>query len=789
VVRLPISALDRKLLRDMVRMWGQALAIAMIALCGTASFVALQGSYDSLWAARAAYYEQYRFADIFAPLKRAPESLLARLRDLPGVRQIQGRVVFDASLDVPGLAEPASARIVSLPRGGMGLNGVYLRQGRLPEGANDVLVSEAFATANRLRPGQVLSAVINGRHEPLHITGVAISPEYISEMKSSGFPDNRRFGVFWMDHAALAATMGMRDGFNDLSLRMTPYASEQRLIEQIDAILAPYGALGAYGRADQLSHRFLDNELEQNRVSATVLPVIFMVVVAFLVHNVLLRLTSLQRAQIGLLKSFGYGKLQVGLHYLKFALLTVGGGGAAGVAVGAWLGAALATVYARFYHFPQLEFRLSKTTVLLALTITLVSAGLGSVLAVWRVLRLPPAVAMRPASPAHFRAGLLERMGLRRFMSLPVRMVVRNLERNPIKAGLSVLGLTMAGSLMVTGQFAFDSLDEMIRVQFRMAQRDDVSVDFNEVRSPAALHALASMPGVLRVEGYRNLPVRLRAGAAWKKTVITGLAPGGELRRLLDEREQAIALPPQGLVLSKKMSELLGVRVGNLVQVEVMQGRQQRLSVQVGMVIDEPVGLICYMDRDALASLMTESDGVTGAWMAVDPAQKVRLYRELKQVPAIASVTLREAMLQSFTDTVAENLKINTTAMLVFACVITFGVVYNAARVSLSERALELASLRVLGFTRNEAGRMLLMEQALLVLFSLPLACLLGYGLSALLAALLSQELFRIPLAVSTRTLVSTVLTVVLASAASGWIVWRMARRLDLIEVLKTRET
>ncbi|MDO8300359.1 ABC transporter permease [Lacisediminimonas sp.] len=785
--RLP--ALERKLLRDLWRMRGQALAIGMVAMCGVASFVTMQGSYEALLSTRATYYEQYRFADVFANLKRAPDSLLERVRQLPGVKQVQGRVVFDASLDVPGLDEPASGRLVTLPRhAGEGLNGVHLRAGRLPGAAQEAAVSEAFAQANNLQAGDSLLAVINGRKERLRIVGIAISPEYISEMKGNAFPDNRRFGVLWMEHEALAGALDMRDGFNDLTLTLSPRASENRVIEQVDALLAPYGSLGAYGRVDQLSHNFLDNELAQARVSATVLPAIFMGVVAFLIHNVLLRITSLQRPQIGLLKSFGYGNFAIGMHYVKFALLTVGVGGLTGIALGAWLGEQLAQVYALFYHFPTLHFALSPRTLSMAALIAVAAAALGSALAVARVLRLPPAEAMRASSPARFRPGPLERLGLQRFIPLPARMVLRNLERNPVKAGLSVLGLALAAALMVTGQYSFDALDEIVRIQFRTAQRDDITVNFNEIRSVAALHALASMPGVLRVEGFRTAAVRLRAGHREKKTVILGLDAAPELRRVLDENERPVALPAQGIVLSKKLAELLGQRAGNMLEVEFMEGRRQTVLVRISAVIDEPIGLLSYMDRAALSRLLGESDTVSGAYLRLDAQQQSGLYRLLKSVPAISSVTLREATLESFMETVAENMRISTRVLVLFACVIAIGVVYNSARLALSEHALELASLRILGFTKGEVGRMLLGEQALLVLVSLPLGGLIGYGLSALLSQLLSQELFRIPLVVSTQTFISAAATVLLSSMASGLLVWRRVRQLDLIEVLKTRE-
>ncbi|HZW20020.1 ABC transporter permease [Noviherbaspirillum sp.] len=791
MVAFALRPVDLKLLRDLWRMRGQALAIAMVAMCGIATLVTMRGSYEALLDAQASYYERYRFADVFAHLKNAPLTLVARVREIPGVNEADGRVVFDASLDVPGLDEPASGRLVSLPpTPGTGLNRVHLRSGRLPEAGNrlEVLASEAFCAANKLRPGDSIAAIINGRKERLHIVGIGISPEYVNEIKGNSFPDNRRFGVLWMAHEALAAALNMRDSINDITLILAPHASESRVIEQLDILLAPYGSLGAYGRKEQVSHSFIDNELASNRVSGTVIPAIFLAVAAFLIHNVLLRIITLQRAQIALLKSFGYSSFSVAAHYLKFALLTVMAGGIAGIALGSWLGQGLAGLYAEFYHFPRMEFRLSGFAVAVSLVIAAAAAVFGALLAAARVLRLAPAEAMRPEAPARFRPGPLERLGLQGVMALPVRMVLRKLERNTAKSLLSILGLALAVSLMITGQYTFDALNEIIRLQFRTAQRDDVTVTFNEARDLSVVHNLAALPGVLRIEPFRNMPVEMRFRHRMKKTVVVGLAPARELRMILDDRERPVDLPQEGIVLTKKLAEILAVSTGDLLSLETLEGKRQTVEVQVAAIVDEPIGTFSYMANSALARAVSEPETASGAFLAVDPRRQAELYRQLKAVPAVGSVNLREATLQSFLSTVAENMRVNTIVIVTFACVIAFGVVYNSARIALSEQAVELASLRILGFTKGEVGRMLLGEQALLTLAAIPLGCVLGYGLSALLSELLSQELFRIPLVVSVRTFLLSIGVVLLSAAASGYLVWRKVQTLDLIEVLKTRE-
>lgn len=786
-----LSALQLKLLRDLWRLRAQAFAIAAVAMCGIASLVTMQGAYEALRLAQDNYYQQYRFADIFASVRRAPLGVTGAIRKIDGVADVQARVVFDAPLDVPGLNEPATGRFVSLtPENQNDLNRVYLRAGRLPDpgSRHEILVSEAFARANTLQAGAVLNAVINGRREILSVTGVAISPEYINEMRGSGFPDYRRFGVLWMDHQALSSLLDMREGCNDIVLTLAPGASEADVIHQLDALLEPFGGLGAIGREDQLSHQFISNELAQTKVSATVIPAIFLSVAAFLVHNVLLRLSSLQRMQIGLLKSFGYSHVTIASHYMQFALITVATGSITGIALGSWLGHGLAHLYARFFHFPTLSFSISASLVLTALIVSLVSALLGSGLAVHRVLRMTPADAMRPESPLHYRRHDLESSRLWQRLPLALRMVSRNLLRTPLKTSLTILGLSMSAALVITGLFSFDALNEIIRFQYRVLQREEISVAFNEEHSADTVNRLSRLPGVLRAEGFLSMPVSLRVRHREKRTVIIGLERERQLRLTVDAHERSIELPAEGLVSSRMLADLLQLQIGDNVEIHFLTGRRQKMDVAVTLILDEPIGAFAYMDIQALSRLLQKTPTANGAWLSLDMTQAETFYQTIKVLPALASTTLREATLQSFLATVGENIRINNSVLVIFACVIAAGIIYNSARIALSEHATELASLRILGFTRAEVTALLLTEQWLLTTIAIPLGCLIGYGLAAGIATLLSQELFRIPLIISGRTFLSAAIVVMLSAFVSSLSIGFRLQQLDLIAVLKTRE-
>lgn len=781
------------LLRDLWKLRGQVLAISLVVACAVASFVSMQNTYRSLLLTRDDYYARYRFADVFARFKRAPERLADDIGRIPGVAAVQTRIVVDVILNVPGLREPATGRLVSIPeRGKPALNDLCLRQGRYPEPgrSDEVLASEAFAAANRLKVGNHLGAVINGRWRKLHIVGIALSPEYVYEVRGSGaiFPDNRRFGVVWMGRDAMAPPFRMEGNFNDIAIGLARGASEAEVIAAVDRLLAPYGSLGAHGRDEQLSARFLADEISQNRVSATYVPAIFLTIVAFMLHMALSRLTAMQRNQIGLLKAFGYSSAAIGRHYLKLACCAVAGGVLAGEAAGWYLGLLLTELYRDYYHFPLLRYESGADVMAIAFGITLAAALAGTWQAARAAALLPPSEALRPELPITFRSGLFERSGLARISSMTVRMIARNIVRRPGKACLSIAGIASAAAILLVGQFFYDSVDELIRIQFETQQREDVMIRFTEPRSGTARQEVAGFPAVLRAESYRAVPAKLYNGHRMKRLEILGLEPDSDLRRLIGSDRKPFPVPHDGVVLNSALAEMLGVAPGDTITVEVMEGVRPVRRLAVASLAEESIGLSAYMNVSALNRLMDEGRTVSGAFISIDELKAQRLYTLLKQTPAVSGVAVRESMLDSARALIAESLAITTSVLVVFSCIIASGMVYNNVRINLSERSHELASLRVLGFTDGEVSWLLLGEQALLTCGAIPCGWLAGFALSAFLAGRLSTELYRIPLVINPGSYVFSLLVVAAAAILSGLFIQSRIRRLDIIAVLKGRE-
>lgn len=787
-----ISAIDRKLLRDLWHVKGQALAIVVILTCGVTAFVMTRSALASLEHTRAVYYDRHRFADVFAAVKRAPRTLADRIAEIPGVVKVSTRVVKDVTLDVPGLAEPAIGRLISLPeRDDTGdLNLVYLRLGRFPDPARDdeVLASEAFTVANNLKPEDRVTGIINGRKKSLRIVGVALAPEYIFQMRQGDFfPDDKRFAVLWMARRPLEFAWDMRGAFNDIALTLAPGAIEAEVLRRLDDLTADYGGTGAFGRNEQISHKFVSDEFDNLRSISRIAPNIFLGVAAFLLNVVLSRLVASQREQIAALKAFGYSNLDVGWHYLKFALVIVGLGLVAGVAAGIAQGQWMTSMYQKFYRFPILRFAYEPAVFVEASAITLIAAFAGTIWSVRRAVVLPPAEAMRPPSPPRYRPTIVERIGLARFMSPGARMVLRHLERKPINATLSVIGLAFGSAVLIMGYFIGDAFDYIVDIQFDIMQRQNVSVSFVEPRPGRILHEVANLPGVLACEPFRMAAAKLRHGSRSKRLAVRGMVTEPRLMRLIDENLHPVSLPPDGLILGDQLAKILDIQPGQFVTIEILEGQRPVREVPVSMVVKEIVGANAYMHVDALNRLLLEGGSVSGGYLVADPDQVNHLYAALKERPALAAAQVKSAMIQNFEEIQQENMRIIKTFYIAFGIIIAVGVVYNAAQVTLAERSRDLASLRVLGFTRGEISAILLGELGVLVLLSLPVGQLLGRGLAWLIAKSVESEAIRMPVVIFPATY-SVAASVILASAiVSALVVRRKLDRLDLVAVLKTQ--
>ncbi len=788
-----ISPLDKKLLRDIGKMKGQVLAVSLVMACGLAMMIMTRSLILTLETARTTYYQKNAMADLFGSLIRAPLSVAEQLSKLPGVATVETRVAVDVTLDLPELAEPATARIISLPKDGgvQKLNRLYLRSGRFPRSdeRREVVLGESFALANGLQLGHSLVAVINGRRETLNICGIGLSPEYVFEARAGEtLPDHTRFSVIWMNYRALAIAYDLDGAFNDICVDLAPGADPGPVIEEMDRILAPYGAVGAYTRKEQASAQRLDDELRVLQSLSVAYPLVFLSVAAFMVNAVIARIVRLQREQIAQMKALGYSSWQVGGHYMKYVLVIGALGTLLGSIGGRFLGENLVQMYTLFFRFPVLEFQLDYGALALALGVSIGASVIGVITVVWQAVKLQPAEAMRPEPPADFKPSLFERMGLSRFFSPVFRMALRNIERRPWQAVFTSAGLALATGLMVLPGAMSDSIDYLLTFQWNSQQRQDVTIFLNEPGSASAFHNLEQLPGVIRAEPIRSVPARIKFGHRHRKLAVTGLARGADLNRLLDENGQSIEMPQDGLIMSEMLAKIIGAKIGDEIEVEVLEGRRLVLRIPLRGLVTDYAGVAAYMDLTALRRMLQEGDTVNGAYLALDESHWAEFMRELKDTPAAAVVMVKRDQLMAFRETTGKSIGIIRKLYFVLATIVAFGVVYNSARIALSERSRELATLRVVGFSLAEVRNVLVGELAILVLVAIPFGLLFGRGIALFIMSSFSTETVRLPIVIEFSTYSVAVIVVGIASVLSFALVSRMIGKLDMVGVLKARD-
>ncbi|MCC6696114.1 MAG: FtsX-like permease family protein [Candidatus Hydrogenedentes bacterium] len=790
-----MRVLDKKLLRTLWWSRGQSLAVAAVVLCGTACYIAIASAHSNLELTRSTYYAHYRFADFEIMLERAPLTSVFRLESLPGVRQVRGRIVEDVNVDLEGADEPRIGRIVSMPnRQEHVINDICLLEGRyFSEGnPNEVILSKRFAEANRLVLGDRIEASIDNKKHSLRIVGIALSPEYVYMIRSVQelVPNSERFGILWVPQEFAETALDMKEACNNIVGSVEDPEQLDAILERAEDMLKPYGVFAKVKGEDQISNRFISDEIKGLEVMAKIIPALFQGIAALVLLVLLNRMVRKERTEIGLLKAYGYSSLAVAFHYVKYALALSIAGSLAGFAVGQWLANGMIRMYVEFYDFPLLRSRVYFDILARSMAIGIGFSLLGALFAALRAMRIRPAESMRPEAPRYAHRTLLERVpALWRRLSFTWKMIGRNMSRNAFRSSLNAFGVMISSGILIMGFFSLDAMDYMLEFQFEVAQREDVKVSFQIERGKDALYEAARFDHVRYAEPLLQYPFEVRSEWRKKDVVVIGVPRGARLQRLINAKQEPVDVGATGLTLSDRLARDLGVGVGDTLTLKPLMGRiTKERTLVVSQIVEQYLGSSAYMDFDALSRLLDEPFAANAVLLRVERGMERDLSRHLKDVPGVAAVEIKADSLKGLQDTIEMSAQISNTMNIVFAAVIAFAVIYNITAVSLAERQRELASLRVLGFTTQEVGRILYHENFALCIVGLILGIPFGAGICRLLVNAYDNELYRLPFHLDTGTFVTaTVLSfffVVLANLA----VRRQIRKLDMVEVLKERE-
>ncbi|HRI99883.1 MAG TPA: FtsX-like permease family protein [Hyphomonas sp.] len=782
--------LDRKMFRDFRAMWIQALAIAMVIAGGVSVQLLSSGLVTSLTETRSAYYERNLMADIWAPVVRAPLGEIARLRQMNGIRAIEGRLRFGARIEMPMSEAHVPAEVISIPETHeLSVNRLYLVSGRFPEvGKRDeAVMNKRFAEAHRISLGDQVSMIVRGRQIEVAITGLVMSPEHVYTIAPGELvPDERQYGVLWMNERPLSELAGWEGAFNELVVRLSRGANEAGILRQLDQELSAYGAIGAYGREDQISDAFVSSEIDQLRTLGRVVPPVFLAVASVLVYVVISRLVTIQRPAIGLLKAYGYTNSEVLMHFVKLVVLIGSLGVLVGVLLGIWFGRQMAELYIRYYDFPFLLFRAAPSDYLIVCAFSALSILGGGILAVRKSVSLQPAEAMTAPPPPDYSKAAGSAITRLRWIDQQTRMILRQIIRWPGRAMVTVGGVAASIALLVSVFVMMDGMDKMIFGYFSDANRYDAVVTFTEARGQQSLYDLLQDPAVQKAEPFRTVAARLKAGRATERVALVGAVRDGELSRLIDAVGNSVDTPAAGLILSEDLAEKLGVKPGETLNLEVTEGRRPEVRVVVMGLARTYLGSAALMDIAELNRILGEGGALTGAYLNTDAAQEPDLQARLMGAPGIAAVSFLKPTEERLRTMMDENIGVSLTVFALFAAMIALGVVYNSVRISFTERQRELASLRVLGFSKAAVSYILLGEIALLALVAIPIGLGAGCFLSMYFADAMGSELFRLPLVFEPATFAAASLIVLAAVAVSGLVVRQRIETLDMVEALKS---
>lgn len=793
-----MGVLNRKLIRDTLGSVGTLLTVIAIMAVGTGIFVGMRLSQRILAASQEDYYRAYRFADFWVDVKKAPLTAVEPVARLPGIGALESRVVYDVIMDVPGEIQPISGRLISAPPRGFDqtINGIVLVRGSgfSDDRDEEVIIGEAFAREHGLGPGDRVSLILGGRLETFTITGTAISPEYVYMVRGTGdfIPDPRHFGILYVKEDFARRVLDFEDATNQIVGRMAADFRDTEmefLLQRIDRMLEPYGVLATIPRERQASHRFLTDEIRSLGITAWIMPTIFLFVAALVLNVVMSRLAERQRTVIGTLKAIGYSDRQVLVHFLGFGFLTGLAGGGAGCLLGVLLARGMIEIYEDFFQFPRFEFRIHADLLAIAAGMALAFALAGTVRGVKRVLRLQPAEAMRPRPPERGGAVFLERFPrVWRPLGFRTHIALRSMARNRGRTVTGMVASTLSVAIILIALGLSESVHFLLDFQFERVLRSDVDIGMQDERSMAAVYEARGLPGVDRAEPVLGLTCDIRRGRESRRLAITGLSPDHQLTTPLGADLEPIVIPEQGLVLTRKLAEIFGVRVGDELELTPVRGRRETVHARVSAIVEGLLGLECYADIRYLSGVVDETLAVNGLQLAVNPARMDDLFRAIKRMPNAQGLSIRANIRDNIRDTIIRTMSFSITSIIIFAGIIAFGSVLNASLIEIGDRLRDIATFRVLGYNPGQIGGIFFRQNMVVFAVGLILGLPLGYYLLRLIAYAYDTELMRMYVFITWRSVLLTSVLSLLFVLIAQVVVYRQVSRLDWLEGVKVKE-
>ena len=657
----------------------------------------------------------------------------------------------------------------------------------------EVILSEGFAAKHDLQPGDRISVVLNRKRQSYLIVGTAISPEYVYLVRGQGdlVPDPEHFGILYIKEQYAREVLDFQDATNEIVGRLVPDAGVdvETLLNRMDRILEPFGVMNTTPRSRQASHRVLSDEINGGRISSTTVPLVFLGAAALVLNILMSRLAERQRTIIGTLKALGYTDREVLGHYVSFGFVVGIVGGLAGIGVGIWLASSMVAMYQDFFQFPRFVYQFYYDLFAWGMLISIVFAILGTLRGVWAVLGLQPASAMRAKPPEKGGAIFLERWpALWNRFGFCTHIALRNLMRNRIRTITGVGSTALATAMILMSLSMSDGLWFLMDYQFDKVSHSDLEIGLRDERGWPALQEVRALPGVDYAEPVFGLVCDLQHGRHCRRMAITGLSAEHRLTTPAQRDGTPIQIPRTGLVLSRKLAQILDARVGDHLQVKPVRGRRQVHSVRVASIVDTFVGLSCYADLAYLSSLVGESLAINSVQATIDPSRQHELFAAIKKLPNAQGLSVLADQRANMQDTFVKSMGASMGVLILFAGMLAFGSLLNNALVELSDQLRDMATFRVLGYHPREVAGIFFRQNLLVFVSGVAVAIPLGYGFVVAIIRAYDTELYRLPVVFEPRSVVTAVLTVSVFVGLAQLVVYRQIRRLDWLEGIKIKE-
>jgi putative ABC transport system permease protein len=791
-----VSALGRKLVRDLGESRSALAAVGLVIVVGVSSFVGFASAHGDLVRAQRDYYRASRMADFWIDLEQAPRAEAEALIELAGVTEAQPRLMGRALASV-GEAEAITTTVVSVdPRQPRGVNRLVLQRGRGLDADDEAIVGAAFASARGLAPGDTIALTIEGERRELRIVGIAISAEFAYLMGPGGlFPDPANHGLVFVTDRLAEEAMNMVGACNQVVgmvvMREGGPAPMEPVLAQIRERMAPYGVLAVTPRSRQPSHQILTDELAQLRITGVILPGIFLLVAALVLNIVLTRSVQQQRTVIGTLKALGYSDRRLAAHYLSAGALVGLAGGVLGVITGALLARGLMALYRVYFEFPELTSTPAPLVWAAGVAVSVLAAGLGAARGVRAVVRLQPAQAMRPGGAVELRApGRWSSGGLALRLPLAWRMALRSMGRRKGRTATGMLAAALGAALLFTTFYFIDAMNYLVEFQFRLASRSHYDIALVGAADERVVDEIGAMPGAVLAEGLFELPCELRSGHIERLTSVTGVAAGARLTSPRGADGALLTIPARGLLLSRRMAEILGAGAGETVTLTPVRGEQRPRQVLVAGIADGFLGMATYADRAWLQDLVDEPGAVTDVQVVVAPdaTQRAGFRRELAGLGGVEAITDYQEVERQLDTVLLDSLRYSVSALVLMAGTLFFGSVLGATLTSVSQRQREVATNRAMGMRPREIGAMFLAESLLTTGAGAIVGLPLGLGLSIWLIEMHSRDAYRLPVVTSPQAWLLTLILAALFTVVAHVVAQRTIDRFNWREGLKTAE-